>query len=164
MSASSARRRHAAVDFIVKHRRGRAGAEPEAVHRLEGESTIRRGLAEADAEALLRMTLDRTAAGGLAGFRAADLQHMPARRPGAEVMIEGDDAVHLGARQVERARDHGHRARRDAAEVRLHVVQHLDQRAVAVAVAFDGRKDAGLVRRRVTSTALIAAAPGARRR
>ena len=109
------------------------------------------------------MALERPAAGGLAGFRAADLQHVPARRPGAEVMVEGDDAVHFRARQVERARDHGHGARRYAAEVGLHVMQHLDQRAVAVAMALDDRERCAPRTGRLR-TALIAAARGGRTR
>jgi hypothetical protein len=60
-------------------------------------------------------------------------------------VVEGDDAVHLGAREVERAREHGHGARRHTAEGRLHVVQDLDQRAVLVPVLRDDREDPALI-------------------
>ena len=41
------------------------------------------------------------AAGGLAGLGAAELEHMPAGRRAAEVMIKGDDAVDFGAGDVQ---------------------------------------------------------------
>ncbi len=42
---------------------------------------------------------------GLAGLGAAELEDVPAGRLAAEVVVEGDDAVHLGARQVQRVGD-----------------------------------------------------------
>ena len=156
-------RRHAPAG--LRRRTSPQASRRRARGRYTGSSVslpVRRRLVEADAEPLLRVALDRAAARRLAGFRVADLQHVPARRPGAEVMIEGDDAVHLGARQVERARDHRHGGRRDAAEVGLHAVQDLDQRADAVAMALDEFEDARFIRRAGNSAALIAAARGAR--
>src|SRR5207253_7820751 len=41
------------------------------------------------------------AAHRLAGFRAAQLQHVPSRRPLAEVVVEAGDTMHLRAREVE---------------------------------------------------------------
>src|SRR5262249_8617656 len=49
---------------------------------------------------------ERIAAGGLAGFRAAQLQYMPACGLLAEIMVEREHAMNLGAREVERGCDH----------------------------------------------------------
>ena len=77
------------MDFAVQHRRGRAGAEPEAVDGLERDPPVGRRLAEADSEARPRMVFDHAAAGSLAGFRAADLQHVLAvARDVAKAMIQ----------------------------------------------------------------------------
>ena len=47
---------------------------------------------------------------------AAELDDMAAGRLAAEIMVEGDDAVHLGARQVQRLGDERHRRLRHIAE------------------------------------------------
>ena len=44
---------------------------------------------------------ERIAAGRLAGFGAAQFEHMAAGRRAAEVMIEGDDPMHLGAGDIQ---------------------------------------------------------------
>ena len=79
---------------------GAARAQAEAIDGLDGELAIRRRLAlETEAPAI------RCDAARLAGFGAAELDHWRPARLLAEVVIEGDDAVHLGARQVERLGD-----------------------------------------------------------
>ena len=54
---------------------------------------------------------------------------MPAGRCAAEIVVEGDDAVHLGARQVQRLGDQRHRLAVDVAELLLDGVQDRQQRA-----------------------------------
>ena len=49
---------------------------------------------------------ERVGAQRLAGLGAAELQHVPAGRVVAEIVIEGDDPVHLGAGDVQRRGDH----------------------------------------------------------
>ena len=58
-------------------------------------------------------------------FGAAELQNAPPRGLLAEVMVEGDGAVDLGARQVERLGDQGHGGLRHAAEDLLQSVPGL---------------------------------------
>ena len=61
---------------------------------------------------MLQARFEPFAAHRLARFGAADLEHVAAGRRGAEVVIERDDAVLLGLRQVEAARDGVDRRRR----------------------------------------------------
>jgi murein endopeptidase len=72
----------------------------------------------------------RAAAGRLASFGATELEDVAARRFAANVMIEGDDAVHLGARQIQRLRHHHDRSLGHAAERFLQRLQDRQQRAV----------------------------------
>ena len=74
----------------------------------------------------------RIAAGRLAGFGAAQLEHMAAGRRAAEVVIEGDDAVHFGARDVQRLGDQRLGRFIDVAELLLQGVQDRQQRAFAI--------------------------------
>ena len=46
----------------------------------------------------------------------------------AEVMIKGDNAVDLGARQIERVGDQGHALIRDVADLVLDAAQDQEQR------------------------------------
>ncbi len=75
------------------------------------------------------------AAHRLAGLSAADLQHVPAGGGAAEVVVEGDDAVHLGPRHVERLRHQRDRRLVDIAETFLQRVQHRQHRAVEMGEA-----------------------------
>ena len=76
---------------------------------------------------------------GLAGLGAADLDDVPAGRLGAEMVVVGDDAVHLGARQVQRPGNHRRRLARNVAEGVLHVVQDRQQRAGAAGMGGEDR-------------------------
>ena len=96
-----------------------------------------RGLAQSRRRARLRARGERVAAGGLAGFGAAQLQHVAAGRLAAEVVIEGDDAMHLGARQVQRLRDHRHGLLRHVAECLLQGVQDWKKRALTAEMRLD---------------------------
>src|SRR3546814_16936648 len=60
-------------------------------------------MAPVEAEAVERVAGQRLAAHRLAGFGAAQLEHMLAGRSAAEIMVEADDAVDFGARQVQRS-------------------------------------------------------------
>ena len=84
---------------------------------------------------------ERITVHGLAALRAADLQPVTAGRRAPEVVIEGDDTVNLGTRQIEPACDMGDRCRRHVAEFTLHLVQHLEQRTGAGGIRRDDRID-----------------------
>jgi hypothetical protein len=73
-------------------------------------------------------------AGRLACFRPAELEYVPARRRVAEVVIEGDDAMELGPRAVERSGDERLGGLVDVAEFVLQGLQNGQQRAVHLAV------------------------------
>src|SRR5262245_47159006 len=93
------------MDAAVEDRGWRPGAKAETTNRFERNDAVGSGVAERDAEPLLGARRDRVAARGLTGFGAAELQHMAACGLPSEVVIEGDDAMHLGARDVQRLRD-----------------------------------------------------------
>ena len=78
----------------------------------------------------------------LAGFGLAELQHMAAGRMRAIVMIEGDDAVHLGPRDVQRFGDHRQRFLRHIAELFLDAVQDRQKRAFQPLQILDDRTGA----------------------
>jgi hypothetical protein len=60
-------------------------------------------------------------------------QASAAGRLAPEVVVKGDDAMHLGARQVEGAGEGRNHLLRHVAEVGLHLVQDLDKRIRPVA-------------------------------
>src|SRR2546423_10401281 len=88
----------------VEQRCRGAGAEPETIHALERHALIGSSFAELDAEFAPDMFRQRIAAHRLTGLRTAELQHMPARRAVAEIVIEARHTVHLRTREVERLR------------------------------------------------------------
>ena len=63
------------------------------------------------------------AAHALAGFGTAKLQKVRRARFTAKIMIEGHDAMHLGAGQIKRVRDERHRGGADTTELFLQAVQ-----------------------------------------
>ena len=119
----------------VEHRRRRRGAEAEAIDRLERD----RAVAASSRRSRCRASLQRAPArrsppiAWQASARQS-LTHMAAGRLAAEVVVEGDDAVHLGARQVQRLGDERHRRLRHVAEGVLQRVQDRQQRAFAMAL------------------------------
>src|SRR5262249_10198712 len=90
--------------------------EPEAIDRFERDPIVERGAAHLDSELLLGARGKGVAAGSLAGLGAAKFQHAAPERLLLEVMIEGDRAVDLGARQIQRLGDERHYRLRHAAE------------------------------------------------
>ena len=111
--------------IAVQHPRGRDGAEAEAEHRLQGHRPVGGGLVPADPEPPAGGIVQRVRAHRLAGLGAAQAQHVPARRAMAELVIETGDAVHLGARQIERRGNHRDRVPGHVAE---HVLQGMEDR------------------------------------
>ena len=86
------------------------------------------------------MRRKRVAAGRLAGLGAAQLEHMPPGRSAAEVVVEGDHAVHLGAGEVQGLGDQRLGGFVDIAELLLQGVQDRQQRTFAIKAAPDTRK------------------------
>ena len=74
---------------------------------------------------------ERIAAGSLAGLGPAELKDMAAGRLMAEIVIEGDDAMHLGAGDIERFGDQRLGCLIDIAEFFLQCVEHRQQRTFA---------------------------------
>ena len=77
----------------------------------------------------------RVAASRLAGFGAAQLEDVPAGRRAAEIVIEADDAVDLGAGDIESLGDQRLGGFVDIAEFLLQSVQDRQQRTFAVEAA-----------------------------
>src|SRR5205085_8417151 len=105
------------------HGIGAAGAETEAIDRLDLDSVV-----------ALEDGRQRLDAARLAGFGPAELDERPLRRRALEVVIESDDAVHLGAGEVQRLGDERHGRGRDVAKRGLDVVEDRQQRALALLV------------------------------
>src|SRR5262245_13040343 len=109
------------MKLLVEHDGRRQGAIAEAIDGLESHRTVGGRLPHGDAEDLLGMPDQAAAAHRLAGFRAADLDDMATRRLTPEIMIEGENAMHLGARPVHCRRQPARRVVRDEAETALHL-------------------------------------------
>src|SRR5690606_25821171 len=105
----------------------------------------------ADAQQALQLLVQRVATHRLAGLGPAQLEDVAAGRLSAEVVVEGDDAVDLRRRQVERPGDHLQRFLRHVAELLLHPVQYRRQRPFEVLPSID---DGGGPRRE-TATLLL---------
>ena len=114
-------RRDAPISSPSSMHRRRQSAIAEAIDGSSVSRAVRRGLAEVDAEArraAARPAPRRPSTGRLRPGRACTTWR-PARLA-AEVVIEGDDAMDLGARQVKRLGDQRHGRIVDIAEGRLH--------------------------------------------
>ncbi len=123
-----------ADDASLDHRRRRSGAEAQTVDRLERNAAIRRGRTHGDAKPRLGMLCQAVAPCRLARLSAAKLEDAASCRLAAKIMVEGNDAVHLGAGQVERVRHHRDRCFRHAAKRFLQSLQDGQQRAVPIAM------------------------------
>ena len=86
--------------------------------------------ADRDAEPASDARRSRVAARAWQASARQSFRTCRAGRLAAEVMVEGDDAMHLGARQVERLGDHRHGRAVDIAERRLERVQDRQQGAL----------------------------------
>ena len=107
----------ATMELAVENERRRTGAIPEAEDRLQRVATVGRGLMEIDAQPALDVRGEAIRAHALARLGTADADHMPARRRLPEIMVKGDDAVHLGAAEVERFGDQRNGGGIDGAEI-----------------------------------------------
>ncbi len=128
-------RRHRRMQscFVDLHRRP-AGAQAQAIHRLQRQVAAR--------QPRPRVFGQGFAADGLAGLGAADANHVAARRLLTEVVVVTDHAVDFGARQVQRRGDRRNRVGRNVAEGVLHLMQHGQQRARLLAMGVeDAAKD-----------------------
>ena len=121
---------------------GAQAHKPEAIDGLQRHRTVLRRFVEADAEQLLEFCGDRVAAHRLAGLGPAELQHMPAGGMVAVVVIEGDDAMHLGPGDVQRLGDDRQGFGRHIAELVLNAVQDRQQRAFEALQLLDDRRGA----------------------
>src|SRR5439155_6791178 len=121
-------RRDAPVQLAVHEHRGRAGAVAEAVHRFERERAVGGRLMKVHAEPRFGVALERTLVHRLARFRATQVDRVPARRRVAQVVVEADDAVDLGAGQIQAAGNHRDSRGRYVPEFIMHGVQDGQQR------------------------------------
>jgi hypothetical protein len=96
--------------------------------RFEREQPVRRDLVVLDAEPALRVRGERIAPHRLARLRLADRDDVPTGRLGTKMVVERDDAVDLGTREVEPALHVRDRRERDVSERLLHGVEHRHQR------------------------------------
>src|SRR6185437_12267016 len=109
-------RAHAPIKLVVKHHRRRASAVTQAINRLEREIAVARSLAKLDTEASAHVLCQRHRAHRLARLRAAQPNHIAAGRLMAKIVIESDNPVNLGAREIERMSDYRHAVARHVAE------------------------------------------------
>ncbi len=118
------------VHLAIQHGGGCGGTEPETINRFQRYRPVQRCLVEIDAEQLLDLVLESHTAHRLAGLGATELQDMSSGRVVAIVVIESDNAMNLGARQIERAGNHRHRILRNVAKLGLNRMQDRQQRAL----------------------------------
>ena len=83
--------------------------------------------AEWDPQGIRRVLGETSATHGLTGFCHAHLHDGLANRSFPQVVIERDDAIHFGARQVERLRNDADGRLRHVTEFRLHLDQQRKQ-------------------------------------
>ena len=79
----------------------------------------------------------------LAGFGLAQPEHVPSGRGTAEVVIETDDAVHIGTGQAQGVCDRRHGTVWHMAQCGLHLVQDREQGTRAIAMGLDRGVDRG---------------------
>ena len=123
---------HPADQPAIDHGRRRGRAKTEAVDRIKRHAAVGGGLAEVDAELLADAVGDRAPP---AAWQASARQSFRTCRPGRlapKIVIEGHDAVHFGARNVQRFGDDGDGVFRHVADRLLHGVQDRQRRALHV--------------------------------
>src|SRR4029078_9176419 len=115
-------------DFSIKHRGRRHRTKSEAVDLLERYASVSGRIAERYAKARFSTHRKRIAARGLTRFCTAQLKNMASRRRIAKIMIKSHDAMHFGARYVQRVGDHRQRFTIDISKLLLHRMQDRKQR------------------------------------
>jgi len=98
-------------------------------------------LSKFDSETFLNMCREFDRAHRLARLGAADADDVSAGGRSPKIVVEADDAVNLGAREIQRSRDFGDRIRRDIAKALLDGVQQRHQRVGPVINARDDLVD-----------------------
>src|SRR5262249_49851096 len=102
----------------------------EAIDGLERHTPIRRRFTELDAKRAFEPFGKRFASHALAGFGPADLDHVPAVRLPAEVVIEADHALHVGTREVQHIGNDDDGLVVDMAETVIDRMQDWEQRTL----------------------------------
>src|SRR3954454_17410665 len=110
------------------------GTVAEAEDLLQRRLTVARGVADIDAQVGRGPSDESLTAEGLTGLGATDPDRAPPGRLLAEVLVERDDSVDVGRRDVQLLSHHRYRGARDVAESVLHIVQDLDQRPVVASM------------------------------
>src|SRR5262249_37091921 len=137
--------RHAAIQAAIEHHGRAAGAPAQAIYWLQREAAVSARLMEIDAEARPRVRSQSLAPNGLAGFGLAETNHMPTSRLGAEIVIDADDAMPLGARQVECVSNRCNGFAGNVAQAVLNGVQDRQQGSFPVAMSLDGFADCAVI-------------------
>src|SRR5437667_233982 len=116
--------RDAAMKAPVDHDRGGAGAVAETVDRLEREASVGGRLVKIDPEAAPRVRGESLRTHRLTRLGLTQAHQVSAGARVAEVVVEADDAVHLGAREVQALGHQGNGSLRYKAECRLYSLQY----------------------------------------
>ena len=119
----------------IDHGRRGYGAQAEAIDRFERDAAIGSGRPEGNAEPRLGVRRQGLAARGLASLRPAELEDVPAGRRPPEIVIKCNDAVHLGAGDIERLGDQRLGRFVDIAKFLLQSVQDRQHRAFEIEAA-----------------------------
>jgi len=128
---------HPAVQATVDGHRRPERAVPEAEDLIEGDRPVCRGVAEVDVQGAGGVVSQGAATHGLARLAPADLDPQLPRRGRAQVRIEGQHTVNVGAGEVQRLRHERNRTRVDIPEGLLEGVQHGQQRSALRGVGTD---------------------------
>src|SRR5207253_4155823 len=115
----------------VDHDRGGAGAVAETVDRLEREASVGGRLVKIDPEAAPRVRGESLRTHRLTRLGLTQAHQVSAGARVAEVVVEADDAVHLGAREVQALGHQGNGSLRYKAECRLYRMQYFEERSGA---------------------------------
>src|SRR5579883_374467 len=121
-------RSYPAMQPAIDHHRGRARTITQAIDGFQGETPVGRRLVEVYPQPLPRVRGQRFAPDGLTRLCPAYADGVHTRGRAAKVVIERNDAMDFGARQVELGGDERYRRRWDISELGLNRVQHLNQR------------------------------------
>ena len=124
--------------------RGRSGgAQAEAEDGFERDRAVRCRAVPVHGEGLADVTAERFGADRLAGLGAAEMEHVAAGRHATEIVIERDDAMHLGSADVQCGGDQRFGVERHAAKYRLQSVQ--DRQTGALKTGIVGDDGAGAI-------------------
>ena len=116
------------VAIQVDQGRGRAVAQPQAAHRLQGVGAVGRGFAGTDAQPLGQARHQRIGPSDSARAVLADADHLPTDRLGVEHLVEFGDTINVRQRDREEPGDPlDGRPRQPAAAERLRVVEDFQE-------------------------------------